>query len=225
MKHYKAILTDIEGTTSSISFVKDVLFPYAASNLPDYVTQHKHDQAVQVILADAATLAKINSNDTQAIVAQLLTWIQEDQKVTPLKQLQGLIWEAGYKNADFQAHMYADATEKLRSWHAQGVPLYVYSSGSVYAQKLFFGHTINGDLLPLFSGHFDTTIGGKKSVESYVLIANELDLAPSDIVFLTDIVEEYQAAKEAGLGVYLLDRAKCLGDYENKIHSFSVLPF
>lgn len=204
----KLILTDIEGTTSSISFVKDVLFPYAAQHLPDYIRTHHADPWVQQQLAAAAQLATtegqdINADDQEALIALLLQWIAADRKVTPLKALQGLIWEAGYKNHDYAAHMYADATEYLRRWHTQGIPLYVYSSGSVQAQKLFFAYSQDGDLLPLFSGHFDTRIGGKREADSYRTILAELqkqhDVKAAEVLFLSDIVEELDAARTAGM--------------------------
>ena len=168
----KLILTDIEGTTSSISFVKDVLFPYAAEHLPAFIKAHQQDDTVRQLLADTAELAaqegnNISAADMDAVSAVLLQWIAEDKKATPLKTLQGMIWKAGYENGDYKAHMYADAVDYLQQWHAAGLPLYVYSSGSVAAQKLFFGYSEAGNLLPLFSGHFDTQVGGKREAQSY----------------------------------------------------------
>ena len=204
----KLILTDIEGTTSSIAFVKDVLFPYAAKHLPDYIRNHLSDPQVQEQLTATAQLAaaeglNIDASDHEALIALLQEWIAADRKATPLKALQGLIWETGYKNRDYAAHMYADATEYLQRWHANGIPLYVYSSGSVQAQKLFFGYSQDGDLLPLFSGHFDTLVGGKREVGSYRNILAELqkqhDIQAADVLFLSDIAEELDAAREAGM--------------------------
>jgi enolase-phosphatase E1 len=204
----KLILTDIEGTTSSIAFVKDVLFPYAAQHLPDYIRNHLSNPQVQEQLTATAQLAaaeglNIDASDHEALIALLQEWIAADRKVTPLKALQGLIWESGYKNRDYTAHMYADATEYLQRWHANGIPLYVYSSGSVQAQKLFFGYSQDGDLLPLFSGHFDTLVGGKREVGSYRNILAELqkqhDIQAADVLFLSDIAEELDAAREAGM--------------------------
>ena len=202
----KLILTDIEGTTSSISFVKDVLFPYAAEHLPAYVRAHSDE--LRSLLADTAALSTtegrpVASDDTEALIQVLLDWIAADKKATPLKTLQGFIWQAGYESGAYRAHMYPDATAALRHWHACGLPLYVYSSGSVAAQKLFFAHSEDGDLLPLFSGHFDTQVGGKREAESYRRIAAELqhthDINAADILFLSDIKEELDAAREAGL--------------------------
>ena len=216
----KVILTDIEGTTSSISFVKDVLFPYAAEHLPQYVRDHINDDAVKVALQQTAELAAEDgenlsnddiADDTDALIAKLLQWISEDRKATPLKALQGLIWKTGYENGDYQAHMYPDATEYLKKWHNSGLPLYVYSSGSVKAQELFFGYSQDGNLLPLFKGHFDTLMGGKRETQSYRNILAELqkthtELNAEDVLFLSDIKEELDAAKEAGMQTVWLVR-------------------
>ncbi|GAB2514403.1 acireductone synthase [Lysobacter humi (ex Lee et al. 2017)] len=205
----RAILTDIEGTTSSISFVKDVLFPYARRALPGFVRERGGEPEVRRWLDAVATEhGAVCSDDT--IVEILQGWIDQDRKHTALKALQGMIWDAGYRNADFTAHMYPDAAEALREWHAAGLPLYVYSSGSVPAQRLFFGHSSAGDLTSLFSGWFDTEIGGKREAASYRRIAEGVGQQPGDILFLSDIVEELDAAREAGLQTVLVDR---LEDY------------
>ena len=227
----KVILTDIEGTTSSISFVKDVLFPYAAEHLPQYVRDHINDDAVKVALQQTAELAAEDgenlSNDdiadnTDALIEKLLQWIAEDRKATPLKALQGLIWKTGYENGDYQAHMYPDATEYLKKWHDSGLPLYVYSSGSVKAQELFFGYSQDGNLLPLFKGHFDTLVGGKRETQSYLNILADLQknhagLHANNVLFLSDIKEELDAAKEAGMQtVWLLRDSEIPADAEHK---------
>ncbi|MDH5632592.1 MAG: acireductone synthase [Gammaproteobacteria bacterium] len=201
----RAVVTDIEGTTSSLSFVKDVLFPYARRQLPDYVRQHGGEPAVRALLDDARELMGTAADDN-AVVAQMLAWIDEDKKVTPLKSLQGLIWEAGYRNGDFTGHVYEDAVDCLRQWHDQAISLYVYSSGSVYAQKLLFSHTEFGDLTPLFSGYFDTSIGHKREAPSYSHIIGELGLPADQVMFLSDIVEELDAAAEAGMNTTWLVR-------------------
>lgn len=201
----RAILTDIEGTTSSISFVKDVLFPYARRALPGFVRDHGQDPQVRRWLDAVATEYGSICSD-EVIVETLQGWIDQDRKHTALKALQGLIWDAGYRDADFTAHVYPDAAPALKSWHAQGYPLYVYSSGSVPAQKLFFGHSDAGDLTPLFSGWFDTEVGGKREADSYRRIADQIGVSPSGILFLSDVVEELDAAREAGLRTQLIDR-------------------
>jgi enolase-phosphatase E1 len=201
----RAILTDIEGTTSSLSFVKDVLFPYAREHLPEFIAAHAHEPDIHKLLKEVSTVAGRPLSKDQA-VQQLLQWIDEDRKVTPLKALQGLIWEAGYQSGDYSGHIYDDAVHALRQWHEQGLRLYVYSSGSVYAQKLLFGHTPQGDLTPLFSGYFDTNIGGKKEAVSYQNIAAEIGLAPAEVLFLSDIEAELDAAKSAGMATCWLVR-------------------
>lgn len=201
----KAIVTDIEGTTSSILFVKDVLFPYARANIADYVRRHLDDPQVKALLEDVCNEAGDRLSPEQ-IIAQLIQWIDEDKKVTPLKSLQGLIWEAGYRQGDFKGHVYPDAAEKLKEWKSHGLDLYVYSSGSVYAQKLLFGHTEYGDLTPLFSGYFDTHIGGKKDRASYDNIAMQLAIPANQLLFLSDIKEELDAAKAAGFQAIWLTR-------------------
>ena len=201
----KAILTDIEGTTSSISFVKDVLFPYARRALPGFVATRGRDPAVRKWL-DAVATENGGICDDRMIVEVLQGWIDQDRKHTALKALQGMIWADGYRNADFSAHIYPDAAPALRQWHAAGLPLYVYSSGSVPAQRLFFGHSDAGDLTPLFSGWFDTEVGGKREAGSYRAIAEAIGLPADEILFLSDIVEELDAARAAGLQTVLVDR-------------------
>ncbi|MFU8787434.1 MAG: acireductone synthase [Methylobacter sp.] len=201
----KAIITDIEGTTSSILFVKDVLFPYARAHLADYVRRHADDPQVKTLLDDVCKDVGTELS-TEDIIAQLNQWIDEDKKATPLKSLQGLIWEAGYRQGDFKGHLYADAAEKLKQWKAEGLDLYIYSSGSVYAQKLLFAHTEYGDLTPLFSGYFDTHIGAKKEQQSYDNIAARLALPAYQLLFLSDIKEELDAAKAAGFETIWLVR-------------------
>lgn len=194
----KAILTDIEGTTSSLSFVKDVLFPYARTHLAEYVASHRDNNDVRRCLDEVRAFAGAKFTDVQ-VIEQLLRWIDEDRKITPLKTLQGMIWAAGYKSGAFQGHVYADAVEKLRAWKQRGLRLFVYSSGSVYAQKLIFGYTAFGDLTPLFEGYFDTTTGGKREADSYQKIAAVINELPSDILFLSDIKEELDAATTSGM--------------------------
>lgn len=205
-----AILTDIEGTTSSISFVKEVLFPYAHAALPGFVRDHGHEPQVRQWLDAVATEIAASACQDEVIVETLQGWIDQDRKHTALKALQGMIWETGYRNGDYSAHLYPEVAAVLRGWHAQGLPLYVYSSGSVPAQKLFFGFSQAGDLNGLFSGNFDTEVGGKRETASYARIAEAIGIAPGEILFLSDIVEELDAAREAGLQTVLLDR---LADY------------
>jgi len=205
----RAILTDIEGTTSSISFVKDVLFPYARRALPGFVREHGQEPEVRRWL-DAVAIEHGSICSDEVIVETLQGWIDEDRKHTALKALQGMIWDAGYRDADFTAHIYPDAAPALRQWHADGLPLYVYSSGSVPAQKLFFGHSDAGDLTSLISGWFDTEVGGKREAASYRAIAEAIGIPAGEILFLSDVVQELDAAREAGMQTRLVDR---LQDY------------
>ena len=201
----RAILTDIEGTTSSISFVRDVLFPYARRALPGFVRERGRDPQVRRWLDAVATEHGAVCSD-EVVVEILQGWIDEDRKHTALKALQGMVWDSGYRNADFTAPIYPDAAVALREWHGAGYPLFVYSSGSVPAQKLFFGHSDAGDLTGLVSGWFDTEVGGKREAASYARIAGSIGIAPADLLFLSDIVEELDAARDAGLQTVLVDR-------------------
>ena len=199
------ILTDIEGTTSSISFVKDVLFPYARRELPRFVRDHGHEPGVRHWLDVVATEHGAICDD--AVIAETLQgWIDQDRKHTALKALQGMIWMAGYRNRDFTAHMYPDVAPQLQAWHADGHRLAVYSSGSVPAQKLLFGNSDAGDLSVLFNAWFDTEVGHKRDADSYRLIADSLHRSPGDILFLSDVVAELDAARDAGMRTVLLDR-------------------
>ncbi len=194
----KAIVTDIEGTTSSLSFVKDVLFPYAHKHLAGYVTQHAGQEPVRSLLEQAAQEMGGAQSD-QAIIAQMIRWIDEDKKITPLKTLQGMIWEHGYRHGDYAGHLYDDAYINLQKWRQTGIRLYVYSSGSVHAQKLLFRYSVKGDLTTLFSGYFDTNIGHKREAEAYRRITREIGLPAEQILFLSDIREELDAAETAGM--------------------------
>lgn len=201
----KAVVTDIEGTTTSLSFVKEVLFPYAREHMQAFVNRHADDPKVREQL-DAVCREVDKTLTDQQIVTQLLRWIDEDKKITPLKALQGMIWEAGYKNADYTGHVYDDAVANLKHWHAQGIKLYVFSSGSTQAQKLIYGYSDAGDLTPLFSGYFDTRIGSKREVSAYKHIVQEIGEPAENIVFLSDIKEELDAAKGAGMQTVWLVR-------------------
>ncbi|MDQ3203697.1 MAG: acireductone synthase [Pseudomonadota bacterium] len=195
----KAILTDIEGTTSAVSFVFDVLFPYAASHLPAFVREH----ADRADVAEQLDAVRRDSSEPDADVERaleiLLGWIAEDRKATPLKALQGMVWEQGYQAGELKGHVYPDAVDALKRWHLEGYALFVYSSGSIQAQKLIFGCSEAGDLSSLFSGYFDTTSGPKREAQSYVRIADAIGLDASQILFLSDIVEELEAARLAGM--------------------------
>lgn len=200
------VLTDIEGTTSPVAFVREVLFPYARERLPAFIRAHAQTPEVRRWLDAVAVEIAADACDDGVIVETLQGWIDEDRKHTALKALQGMIWEAGYRDGDFTAPLYPDVLPALQAWHASGHRLAVYSSGSVPAQKLLFSHTETGDITPLFSGFFDTEVGGKREAASYRTIAQRLGQPPEAILFLSDVVAELDAARDAGLRTVLLDR-------------------
>ena len=201
----RVVVTDIEGTTSSIDFVHQTLFPYARSHLRAFLQAHADDTAVRACLGEVEAIeGRPLSIDEAAAVLE--RWIDEDRKVTPLKTLQGLIWAQGYAAGELQGHVYDDTPVALRRWHTQGRKLYVYSSGSVEAQKLIFGHTAHGDLTPLFSGYFDTRVGGKREADSYRGILQQIGMPGRDVLFLSDVGEELDAARAAGMQTLQLIR-------------------
>ena len=194
----QAILTDIEGTTSSIAFVHETLFPYARTHMAEFVRSHAQDAEVQTLLDEVSAEAG-TPLCVELAIQTLCDWIDADKKATPLKALQGMIWKQGYERGELKGHVYADAVEALRSWHAQGLQLYIYSSGSVQAQQLIFGHTEYGDLQPLFSGYFDTRVGQKRDAAAYTHIAASIHLPAGAILFLSDVEAELDAAKSVGM--------------------------
>jgi len=222
----KAIITDIEGTTSSLSFVKDVLFPYARAHIEKFVRSHSDDANVQSILVEVSKEVGRPLSVEQAIT-QLIEWIDQDKKITPLKTLQGMIWDEGYREGAFTGHVYEDAARNLKAWHACGLHLYVYSSGSEHAQKLLFSHTEYGDLTPWFSGYFDTRVGGKREAGSYRHISEEIRIPPQNLLFLSDIKEELDAAKLAELNTIWLvrDSVPDLGAEHQQVPDFDHIEF
>jgi enolase-phosphatase E1 len=191
-----AVLLDIEGTISPVSFVRDVLFAYSRAHLSGFIAAHRSDPAVVDLLAQASALA-----DGGDPIAALTDWQARDEKVPPLKKIQGLIWDAGYRSGAFRSPIFADALAAARRWKAAGVPLYIYSSGSVQAQLQFFEFNEAGDLRALFSGHYDTDIGSKVEAASYARIVAEIGVLPGRIVFFSDNSRELEAAKAADLAV------------------------
>ena len=202
----QAILTDIEGTTTSLSFVKDVLFPYAYEHMQSFVVENRTNPAVAKLIDDVRYEVNNPVLSLSGAIEQLKQWIRDDKKITPLKAIQGLMWQQGYANGDFTGHVYPDAVVGLQAWHAQGLQLYVYSSGSVQAQQLLFGYSDAGDLTPLFSGYFDTQVGHKREIGAYQHIAQAIGIAPEHILFLSDIREELDAAQQAGMQTCALVR-------------------
>jgi enolase-phosphatase E1 len=201
------VLLDIEGTVSPLAYVHATMFPFARERLADFLAANlaRPDAAAalaQVAIDAAATglvLPSSVAENLPAFVAHLHDLMDRDVKATGLKQLQGLIWEGGFHSGQLRADLFPDVAPALRAWHAAGAELRIYSSGSVHAQKLFFAHTVDGDLTPLLSGHHDTTVGPKKAAASYAAIAAASGRAPGAILFLSDIVAELDAARAAGL--------------------------
>lgn len=192
-----AVLLDIEGTITPNSYVVTVMYPWLAEHLPSYIEAHRDDAEVKEILAD--TLALDGSGADPAGV--LLGWLAEDRKAPPLKRLQGLVWDAGYKSGAFAGQIYDDALDALRRWQEAGLPAYIFSSASVLTQTEFFRHSRVGDIRPLFAGHFDTDVGAKVETRSYHAIAAAIGIAPEALLFFSDNPRELVAASGAGVAV------------------------
>lgn len=189
-----SLITDIEGTTTPISFVHRLLFPYARARLADFIAANPDNPA----------LAEVPEPRLQT----LLSWMDRDEKVTALKTIQGEIWRQGYEKGDLTGEIYPDVPVSLRRWARAGLKLFVYSSGSVPAQKLLFGHTPEGDLTPLFQAYFDTNVGPKREAGSYASIARAIGGVPDEALFLSDVEAELDAAALAGLATCQLVRAQ-----------------
>ncbi|GMP65813.1 hypothetical protein CsSME_00026454 [Camellia sinensis var. sinensis] len=218
----RCVLLDIEGTTTPISFVSDVLFPYARDNVgrhldATYDTAETQDdikllrfQVQDDLEQGIAGAVPIPSDDAgkeeiiPALVANVEAMIKADRKITALKQLQGHIWRTGFQNNELEAVVFDDVPEALEKWHALGIKVYIYSSGSRLAQRLIFGNTNYGDLRKYLCGFFDTIVGNKKETTSYAEISESVGVdRPSEILFVTDVYQEAIAAKAAGLEVII----------------------
>lgn len=213
----KGLLLDIEGTTSSIRFVYDVLFPFARQHLEEFLTRHWTEPDVQAACeqiardAGAASLsawtgAAADEQARQKVLSEVLQLMDRDAKATGLKELQGLIWRAGFVSGQLRAHVYDDVPAALQHWAAAGRDVRIYSSGSITAQKLFFAHTKYGDLTPFLRGHYDTTSGPKKEAASYTAIVQTMTLPPEQVLFCSDVLAELVAARAAGLKTALTVR-------------------
>jgi enolase-phosphatase E1 len=231
MRHFTGIshlLLDIEGTTCPVSFVADTLFPYAAHRLSDFLRQRQDNETVRQLVfeADQAWRTDTDPEATtlrqqlvhpkqdraeagiaeQSVAPYLQLLIRQDRKLTALKDLQGLIWQAGYASGDLVAPLFADVPGALERWHRAGVELAVYSSGSVPAQQLLYGHTQRGDLRQLFRHWFDTRTGPKQDSESYTTISESMGARPHQVLFISDALAECEAANAAGMAVLFSDR-------------------
>ncbi|MER7643117.1 acireductone synthase [Streptomyces sp. NPDC126522] len=194
-----AVVLDIEGTTSATGFVVDVLYPYSRSRFAALLSERAEDPVVARAIAQVRELTDSPDADAVQIEKYLNTWLDEDRKATPLKTLQGVIWSEGFARGDLVSHFYDDVVPALRAWHSAGLRLYVYSSGSVAAQRAWFTSSPEGDLLPLVSGLYDTeNAGPKQEPESYRRIAEATGVEPSRLLFLSDRPGELDAAVAAG---------------------------
>jgi enolase-phosphatase E1 len=220
----KYVLTDIEGTTTSVSFVYDILFPY----FRDHIWELKNmsdlnsvdaafNETKEIVLAEEG----IQLETSDQIIQKLDSWCKEDRKITHLKTLQGILWKIGYETGELKGHVYEDVPITLEKWHTLGLKMGVFSSGSVEAQKLIFGYSEKGDLTTYFSNYFDTKTGMKRESETYVKIAQELKLEPSAILFLSDIVQELEAAHKAGFHTIQVVRTGTKKEWGNSVSGFA----
>jgi enolase-phosphatase E1 len=212
------VVLDIEGTTCPVHFVSEVLFPYAQAKLLPFLTRHQSEEPIRqllqevqaALLHDPSPIAEALREEAPSPESQgcygldtlcsYLNWlIQTDRKITPLKDIQGRIWDEGYQQGDLIAPLFADVPGALQRWHAEGLVLSVYSSGSVQAQKLLYSHTESGDLSHIFSHWFDTRTGAKNDPESYRTIARVLNTQPEHVMFISDAIAELVAAEQAGM--------------------------
>ncbi|MEI6430560.1 MAG: acireductone synthase [bacterium] len=199
------IILDIEGTTTPVAFVTDILFPYAVQHAPAYLRREEADSASIDLLWEEFQQEAIlktqweSRDDRKGLIAYVEALIRADVKSVGLKRLQGILWEAGYRDGTIKGDIYPDVPPALDRWNKAGYRVVIYSSGSVQAQKLLFGHTAYGDLTPYLYAHFDATIGGKKEAESYRKIAAALSVSPEHCIFFTDALAEADAAHEAGM--------------------------
>ena len=203
----RAILLDIEGTTTPIAFVHEVLFSYAREHVKDFLANNADADDVR---ADIARLHEERAADVSngqqppELLAEYVEWlIARDRKSTGLKSLQGKIWRQGYTRGSLKSQVYADVPPAFARWHARGLSINIFSSGSVLAQQLLFAHTESGDLTKFIGQYFDTNVGKKSDVESYRRIAAALNAKASEVLFISDVVAELDAANEAGMETLL----------------------
>lgn len=218
----RAILLDIEGTTTAIDFVTKTLFPYARERMAAFL---REEGARPEVVAALAMLAKERAAEAGAFpggddVAYLHWLMDQDRKSPALKTLQGLIWEQGYADGSLRAHVYPDVPSAFRRWKDGSLSIYIYSSGSVLAQKLLFRHSIAGDLTPWIDGYFDTGVGAKRESPSYGAIAERIGVAPGAVLFLSDVEAELEAAEGAGMGSLLTIRNSVIPRHRRSARTF-----
>ena len=193
----QAVLCDIEGTTSSLSFVHDVLFPLSYERMEDFIKQNWEEDLIRQEIQQIKS--QTGKTEPDEIITTLRSWITEDRKEGALKSIQGKIWKDEFESGRIRGHVYPDVPPNFRKWHNSGVQICIFSSGSIEAQKLLFCYSDAGDLSQFISSHFDTRTGPKKEPSSYKNIASELSLPPENILFLSDIQSELDAARRAGM--------------------------
>ena len=215
---------DFEGTTSSISFVKYVLFPYFLSNIDD-INKLSNIKEVKYAFGQVLRLVKQDENrditTSEEVILQLKKWCEQDLKITPLKTLQGILWQKGYQNGELLGHVYDDVPVMLENWNLLGKKMGVFSSGSIKAQKLLFSHSVKGNLSTYFSHYFDTQTGSKRESDTYSLISKELTLPSKRILFLSDVIEELAAADMAGMKTIQIEREGNLQSWKLSVSDFS----
>lgn len=194
----QGIVTDIEGTTTSVDFVYKVLFPYARDHIGNFLQERGGAPEVRPLIEGVAKAEGV-AFSVEEVGNILRRWIDEDRKETSLKAIQGMIWADGYASGVLRGHVYEDVPVCLRRWQNKGVSLHVYSSGSEYAQRLIFSHTEFGDLTPFFTCYFDTRLGPKRDAASYKKILRRIACPATDVLFLSDVGQELDAARKAGL--------------------------
>ncbi len=234
----RIILLDIEGTTTPIEYVTQVLFPYASRKLESFLREHFQDTQIHSLVRDLhaqhrederqglqppAWTEKNVEEELQTAVAYGRWLIRKDSKCTALKSLQGKIWQEGYASGELRGQLYPDVPRAFERWRRQRREICIYSSGSVLAQRLLFQTTPFGDLTSYIKDFFDTRLGGKSDNESYKRIAALLDRAPRELLFLSDAGKEVEAARAAGFLTGLCDRSGKIGEGKlgsAVIHSF-----
>ncbi len=224
----RAYLLDIEGTTTPIDFVARTLFPYARARLEAFVEGNLDDPT---LADDAQMLAAEFRNDGSPVewpdypaapgMKNYLEWLMDrDRKSTGLKSIQGRIWEEGYASGELKGELYPDVEPAMRRWKTEGAKIAIFSSGSILAQQLLFKSSVNGDLTSLIDAYFDTTTGPKRQSGSYVAIAENLGCSPRDVLFLSDVIEEIEAARAAGMSAIVVDRKSTVQNPPHTIGSF-----
>ncbi|GGI90157.1 acireductone synthase [Shewanella gelidii] len=220
----RAIVVDTAGTTTDLNFIQDVLFPYSAEVLPEFLTKNQDNVLVDICISDVKDIALEPEASLERVIEILQQWVAEDRKVTPLKTLQGMIWQQGYRDDKFKGHIFPDFIDAIKHFKDNNVRVYSFSSGSVDAQKLLFAHSDGGDLTHLFDGHFDTRTGNKLDKQAYSNILNTVSMTPKQVLFVSDIVEELKAADAAGMQTCQMVRSsdQRTGDFK-QVTSFDAL--